>query len=107
MNPETLNRLSKALESVGIDNIGPDGEIQVAQDRQAEVATALEKAGFGMLVVSGMAPSDRPMYKIVAAPRSIKDIISQVVPENSESIAKRIKVDPVLRAVQMNMIAFD
>lgn len=107
MDLETLNRLCKALESVGIDRIGPHGEIQVAAEDQAKVSTALEKAGFGMLVASGKEASNMPMYKVVAAPRSIRDIIAHVVPENTEAIASRIKVDPVLRAVQMNMIAFD
>ena len=107
---EAANKLAKSLEAQGILSVGNDGEIIVKTADQVRVANALEEAGFGMMLVSAKhktGDEDANMFKIIAGPRSIKEIISKVVPDSREEIARRIKVDPVLRSVQMNMIAFD
>jgi len=102
-------RLTEALEKVGITSIGPDGEILVKSTQQQQLATELEKAGFGLILVSGVESKSRngTMYKVVVAPRSIKDIINLVVPEKTNVLKQKIKLDPIIRSVQMNMVAFD
>lgn len=106
---EASEKLASALKDLGIERVGTEGEILVKKSEQSQIASGLEKEGFGMVLVSGKSDEDSEtsMFKVVTGPRSIKDIISLVVPEDSDSIAERIRVDPVLRAVQMNMIAFD
>ena len=108
---EKFNELASLLEDKGITKIGNDGEIMVKLENQASVANALEKIGFGMIIVSseGNLPNDKNevMFRIITGPKSITDIIDSVIPENQEDALDRIKRDPVIRAVQMNMIAFD
>lgn len=105
---EATKRLTKALEKVGITAIGSDGEVLVKAAHQHELATELEKAGYGLVLVTGAAShKDATMFKVVVAPRSIKDIINLVVPANAEAIKQKIKLDPMMRSAQMNMVAFD
>tara|TARA_B100000700_G_scaffold196347_1_gene216129 strand:+ start:12513 stop:12848 length:336 start_codon:yes stop_codon:yes gene_type:complete len=97
------------LKEHGVSKIGSDGEVVLADDAQSAVASSLEKAGFGLVVAttSQKLDSGMTMYRIVAQPKSIEDIINSVTPENSEMLADTIRRDPTLRSVQMNMIAFD
>jgi hypothetical protein len=107
---EAGQRLANVLEQLNISTVGQDGEFVCLPEDQVKVANALEKAGFSMVLVSDKNTDKHGaanLYKLAAQPRSITEIISAVTPENSDMIAEKIKVDPVLRAVQMNMIAFD
>lgn len=105
-----VSELAKALEGRGIQQMGEDGEILVKIAEQVEVARHLEQAGFGMLLTNSQpeaADADTMMFRVVTAPRSIKDIISNVVLDEENTALERLKIEPTLRSVQMNMIAFD
>lgn len=105
---EATKRLTKALEKVGITAIGLEGEVMVKAAHQHELASELEKAGYGLVLVGAANNSkDTTMFKVVVAPRSIKEIINLVVPQNAEALKQKIKLDPMIRSAQMNMVAFD
>lgn len=100
---ERAKELAKVLESQGILMIGPEGEILVNPKDEARVSEALVAAGFGLVRTTEETTKEGyGLFKIVVAPRSIKEIVDAVVVED-----QKIKLEPALRSVVMNMIAFD